>query len=353
MEICVLLSILNKKAGIFCLLLISVCANAQQKPYILDFGDLNINNTSLKKQITLVRQDACRNKTNDTLAVYFYNTKGQKNRSLTYEKNKLYYATNTTFNDDNKVLLHSTFYNDKTRGEGIIKFGYKNKREVSLGNYDLGLKKDTLYKNLGTKQYDKNGNLIAEDTSLGLIKTYFYNSKNQKLAEIEGNKNNAYRKKTNYFYQDGLLVRTETYTSFVKPSDSALTESHDYIYNLKKLLVEEKYKNSSSKDEQFNQYFYNDENQLIRMKLAKGDYFMDVEYEYSSGKITRQFGSANTTYAFSEFYIPLSSCGLGANKSKFQYRADYVYDAKSNLIKLDRYVNDKLIISTEYILEYY
>ena len=117
-------------------------------------------------------------------------------------------------------------------------------------------------------------------------------------------------------------------------------------------MIEEKYTVASSKDEQLNKYYYNSENQLDKMKLAKGEYYMDVDFEYVSEKISRQVVLTNTPYRFGELYIPLSSCNL-RDKFNFKYLVDYFYDSKNNLIKLDRYVNDDLKNSVEYVLEYY
>lgn len=336
---------------LFVFIFISSFTIAQIKPYETLICNTDLNASSLKKLTTIVRKNACRNKTNDTLAVYIFNSNGQKSKSLNYTDNKLESYTNTTFDNKNNPLKHDTFYLEKKRGNAIITIEYKNNKETKCGNYDLDLKKDTIFKNVGIKNYNKNGDLVNQTTTLGLKKEYRYNNKNQKTQEII---ENAFRiDKTHYYYNDNLLTRTENYSIRTsKPKDSLLEGYHNYEYNNRRQLISEEYTTVSSKDKQTNTYEYDSENHLLKMNLKKGIIFMNVTYEYLKNKLVKQTANANTIYGMSELYIPLSSCYMPKNK-EFVYEVDFFYDAKNNLTKVDRYLDNDLKTSTEYLLEYY
>lgn len=342
---------LFKTLTISLLFFISTNINSQIKPYLIPQSSAELNTAHLKKRTILNKKDICRNKINDTLSIDLFNSKRQNNKSFRYRDNKLEYYTISTFTNKNNSLKHDTFHTDQKRGNSIITIEYKNDKEIKCGNYDLNSKKDTIFKNVGIKKYNKNGDLIKETTTLGLDKEYRYNSKNQKTEDII---RSAFRiERTYYHYKEDLVARTESYLIHPsKPKDSTLDSYHNYDYNYKKQLVRETYKTSSSQDEQINHYEYNSNDQLIKMNLKRGTNFMYVEYQYNKNKRIKEIVNSNNHIGMAEFYIPLSSCFLPKNK-EFNYEVNYFYDSENNLIKIDRYIDNELKISTEYLLEYY
>lgn len=340
-----------KTLPIYLLFFISININSQIKPYLIPLSSTELNTSHLKKRIILNKRDICRNKINDTLTIDIFNSKGQNYKSLRYRDNKLEYYTISTFNNKNKPLKHDTFHTDQKIGNSIITIEYKNDQETKCGNYNLNNKKDTIFKNIGIKKYNENGDLIKETTTLGLDKEYQYNSKKQKKVDII--RNTFRTEKIYYHYKEDILTRTEGYLIYSsKPKDSTLDSYHNYDYNDKKQLIKETYISFSSKDEQINQYEYNSTDQLIKMSLKKGSNFMNIEYLYNKNKLIKEIVNSNNHIGMAEFYIPLSSCYLPKNK-EFNYEVNYFYDSENNLIKIDRYIDTELKTTTEYLLEYY